>query len=165
MISNILQVNKIISNNALSIYIIQHEQNKIYEQNIHLIQDAMLSEKPSGSKFKTVRIDFPNLGVLTKSATSGEIQEMYAHASIGNKYIGKTVTAYAMVGYLEAPTMVSIKIEHSFAGSGNKFRLPTMEVLLCAATIKLEKSKNLQDWTSSYGVLLPPLLTDVALTE
>ena len=41
-----------ISTYALSIYILQHEQNKICEKNICSIQDAMHSDEPSGSKFK-----------------------------------------------------------------------------------------------------------------
>ena len=45
---------RILSNNFLSIYILQHEQNETFEQNLCLIQEAMRSDKPAGSKFKRV---------------------------------------------------------------------------------------------------------------
>ena len=62
-----------ISTNALSIYILQHDQNEISDQNICSIQDAMRSDKPAGSKFKQVCKDLPNLAVLTKSTTPGDV--------------------------------------------------------------------------------------------
>ena len=85
----------------------------------------MRSDDPDGSKFKRVSTDFPNLAVLTKSATPGEIQEMYAHVSVGNKYLGETVTAFALAGYLKAPTVISIDTERAFAGDGKNIRLLT----------------------------------------
>ena len=93
--SNILQVT-MISTNALSIYILQHNQNKICEKNIHSIQDAMILDEPSSSKFKWVCTYLPNMAVLTKSATSKDIQGTYVHASVGNKSHGKTVTSFAL---------------------------------------------------------------------
>ena len=107
-----------LSANVLSIYIIQHEQNKIFEQNIRSIQEAMRSEKPTGSKFKRVSTDFLNLVMLTKSATPGEIQATYAHASVGNKSLGDTVTAFSLARSLEAPTVASIDIKRAFASDG-----------------------------------------------
>ena len=74
----------------------------------------MRSYKPVGSKFKQVSTDFPNLAVLTKSATSEEIQEMYLHASVGNNSPGKMVTAFALSGSLEATTVVLINIDRAF---------------------------------------------------
>ena len=69
----------------------------------------------AGSKFKRISTDFPNLAILTKSATSGDIQSTFAHASIGNNFLGETVTPFALTGSLEAPTVVLINIEPSFA--------------------------------------------------
>ena len=43
-----------VSTNALSIYILQHKQNYIFEQNIRSIQETMRSDKPYGSEFKRI---------------------------------------------------------------------------------------------------------------
>ena len=59
--------------NDLSIYILQHKQNNIFEQNLRSIQDSIRSDKLTGSKSKRVGTDFPNLAVLTKSTTPGDI--------------------------------------------------------------------------------------------
>ena len=85
-----------ISTNALSIYILQQDQNNIFEQNLRSIQDAIHLDKPYGSKFKWVCTELPNMAVLTKSATSKDIQGTYVHASVGNKSHGKTVTSFAL---------------------------------------------------------------------
>ena len=50
--------------NALSIYILKHEQDDIFEQNFHSIQDDMRSDKLVGSKFKRVSTELLNLMVL-----------------------------------------------------------------------------------------------------
>ena len=71
-------------------------------------------DDPFGSKFKRVYMDLPNLEVLTKRAIPGDIQVTYAHASVGNKFLKKTVTDFALSGYLEAPTVDSIDIECAF---------------------------------------------------
>ena len=63
--------------------------------------------------------------VLSKSATHGDIQVMYAHASVGNKSLGEMVTAFARAVPLEAPNVVSIDIEGAFAGDGKMIHLPT----------------------------------------
>ena len=109
---------------------------------------------------------FPNLAVLTKSATPGEIHTSYAHASIGNKSLGEMITAFSLAGSLEAPSVVSIDIKRAFYGNGEKIRLPTMEVLLHAATAgELAKPKKLREWTSRNAVLLHPSLTEIGLTN
>ena len=82
------------SSNALSIYLLQHDQNNICEQNHRLIQESMRLDKPYGSKFKRACTYFPNLVVLTKSATPGDIQVKYAYASIGNKSLAETVADF-----------------------------------------------------------------------
>ena len=114
-------------------------------------------------KVKRVSTDFPNLAILTKSATPGEIQATYVHVSFGNKSLGETVTAFALSGSLEAPTVVLIDIERALAGDGEKIRLPATEVLLYTATSELSKLKKLWYWTARNSVLLLPFLTDIAL--
>ena len=61
--------------------------------------------------------------------------------------------------------MVSIDIKHDFTGDGEKIRLLTTEVLLRAAAGELAKSKNIRNWTSMNVVVLPPFLTEIALTD
>ena len=105
------------------------------------------------------------MAVLTKSATPGDTQVTYAHASVGKNPLGETVTAFALVGSLEASTVVLIDIKLAFAGDGEKIRLLTTEVLLRAATVELAKPKNLWYWTSRNTVLLLPFLTETVLTD
>ena len=95
-----------ISTNALSIYILQQDQNNIFEQNLRSIQDAIHLDEPSGSKLKWVCTELPNLAVLTKSATPGDTQVTYAHASVGKNPFGETVTAFALAGSIKASTVV-----------------------------------------------------------
>ena len=68
-----------------------------------MIQEAMRSNDPSGSKFKRVTTDFPDMEILTNSATTGEIQATYMHMSIWNKSLGKTATDFALAGSLKDP--------------------------------------------------------------
>ena len=134
-----------IYSNTLSIYLIQNFQNDIFDQNLRPIQDAMRSDDPSGSKFKHICTDFTNLEVLTRSAIPGYAQVTYAHTSIENNPLGKTITTLALEVSLEAPTMVSIDTKRAFAGYGKKIYLPTTEVLLCATSSDLQKPKKLRD--------------------
>ena len=53
----------------------------------------------------------------------------------------------------------------SFATDDDKIRLPIMKVLLRAATRNLARSKNQRDWTPRNAVLLPPILTEVAILK
>ena len=114
----------------LSIYTLQHKQNKICENNLRLIQEAMRLDDLAGSKFKRISTDFPNLEILSKSVTPGEIQATYLHTSVGNKSLGKTVTALALSGSLKMPTVVLIDIKRALAGDGEKIGLTATEVFL-----------------------------------
>ena len=87
------------------------------------------------AKVKCVCADFPNLALLTKSTTLGDTQVAFGYASVGNKSLRKTVTAFALAGSLEYPMAVSIDADISFVITGNKICLPVTEVLLCAAAI------------------------------
>ena len=96
---------------------------------------------------------------------SGDIQVTYAHVSVLNNPLGEMVTAFVLSGYLEVTTMVLIGVERAFMGDGKKIRLPTTEVLLCAAVGDLAKYKNLQDLTSVNPFLLRPFLTEAVVTN
>ena len=69
-----------IPHNALSIYLLQHNQNEICDQNIHSIQESMRLDDPSGSQFKHICTYFPNLVVLATSAMPVDIQVAYTQA-------------------------------------------------------------------------------------
>ena len=93
----------------------------------------MSSDELAGSKFKQLCADFPNLIILTKITTPGEFQVTHVHVSIGNKSIGETVTASALVGSPKATTVVLINAEHAFSDAGKNIHLPTTEFILCTA--------------------------------
>ena len=58
----------------------------------------MHSDDPVGSQFKRACTDFSNLVELPKSATPKDIQAIYVHASVWNKFPGEKVTAFHLVG-------------------------------------------------------------------
>ena len=125
----------------------------------------MHSDRLAVSKFKRVCADFPNLALLAKSAKSEEFQVIYAHTSNGNKFLGETVTTYAMAGLLEAPTVATIDSDYAFTFACDKIRLPTTKVLLCTAAADLYMSKRLCDWANFNAVLFPAFLTKVVILK
>ena len=137
-----------ILSNALSIFLLDYDQNGVCNRNLQLIQDIMRSDEPDRTNFKCVCACFPNPVLLIKSATPGDIQDTFGHASIGNKSLGETVTAFALAGSLESPMVVSIDADITFSSTGEKIRLPVMKVLLRAAVDNLVPSKKLGDWAS-----------------
>ena len=110
---------------------------------------------PVAETFKKVCEDFPNLTILTKSATPGKVQLMFGHATVGNKSLGESVVTFALAGYLSLPSVVSIKMDIIFAVDSDNIRLLIMEVLPCAASEDLTRSKKQQDWTP-HNAVLPP---------
>ena len=86
--TQIIYANKMLSTNALSIFILHHHQNGICNKNLRSIQDIISASEPSAKKYKKVCNDLPNIDILTKSATSGGVQLMNAHTTAGNKYLG-----------------------------------------------------------------------------
>ena len=110
-------------------------------------------------------MNFPHLEVLTKSATPGDIQVMYMHASVWNKSLGETVTIFALAGYLEALTHILIDIKRAFSGDGETINLSTTEVLFCYAAGNLMKPKKLWYWMSSNDTLLPQFLTEAVVLD
>ena len=130
------------SSNALSVFILRHDINVICNKNICLIQDIMRTSDPDGEKFKHICKYFPNMAILTKIATPGDVQLTFSHMSFGNKYLKESITAFALAVSLEAPKVASISVDITFAISGNKIRIPVTEVLLCAAVGNLARLKN-----------------------
>ena len=74
-----------LSTNYSSVFIIHNHQNRICNNNLRLIQDIMCAIEPAAEKYKKVCDDFPDLSILTESATLGESQLTFVHASVGNK--------------------------------------------------------------------------------
>ena len=123
----------------------------------------MRASEPATEKSKKVCEDFPNLGIMTKSSTPGEVQLTFGHATVGNKSLGESIQAFALAGDLGSPSVISFNLKIAFAPEGEKIRLPITEVLLCAAAGNLARSKKQRDWHSLNTVLLPPFLTEVAI--
>ena len=148
-----------ISTNTLSVFLLHHNLNILSNKNLHSIQDMIRASEPDAEKFKRVCEDFPNLAILTKSATSGNIQLTFIHAAVGNKSLGESVVDFSLAGDLRSPSVISLKIEIAFSADGDQIRLPITEVLLRAAAGNLTQSKKQRDWTPRNAVLLPPFLT------
>ena len=77
-----------ISTNALSVFILHHDINGPGSKDLCSIQEITRASEPAAKKFKKVCEDFPNLTILTKSATPGAVQLTFAHRIIGNKSLG-----------------------------------------------------------------------------
>ena len=77
-----------ISTNALSVLILHHHLNGLGNKNLGSIQEVVRASNPAAKKYKRVCKDFPNLAILTKSATPGRFQLMFVHAVVGNKSLG-----------------------------------------------------------------------------
>ena len=119
-----------ISSNTLSTFIFHHDLNVLFDMNIRLILDIIRTIKPASDKFKCVCEDFPNLAILIKRASPGELQLMFAHTYIGYNSLGVCVSAFALEGSLEAPKFVSIEANISFSNAIEKIHSPITEVLL-----------------------------------
>ena len=70
----------------------------------------MRASKPAAKKYKRVCEYFPNIAILTKSATPGEIQLTFGHTAFGNKSLGKSVVDFALTGDLISPSVTYLKI-------------------------------------------------------
>ena len=102
----------------------------------------MRTSKLSAKNYKKVCEDFPYLTIQTKSAPLGEVQLTFGYAVVGNKSLEETVAAFALAGYLSSPSVVSLKIDISFAADGDKILLPIAEELLRGAAGDLARSKK-----------------------
>ena len=122
-----------ISSNSLCTFILHHNLNGLCDKNLRLIQYLMRTSEPANKKFKWVCKDFPNMAILTKSATPGKVQLTFAHVSVGNNYLGGSVTAFTLAVSVEAPAIVSIDSDIDFANTGENIQIPITKVLFCAA--------------------------------
>ena len=77
-----------ISTNALSVFILHHHLNRLRNNNLYSIQNVMRASETAAKKYKRVCRDFPNLAILTKSATPGKVQLVFVHVDVGNKSLG-----------------------------------------------------------------------------
>ena len=93
----------------------------------------MRASEPAAKNYKNICEDFPNLSILTKSATPGTVQLKFDHTAVGNKSLGESVVAFSLAGDLSSPSVVSLKIDIDFAADGDKIRLLIVEVILRAA--------------------------------
>ena len=143
-----------ISTNALSVFLLHHHLNRLGNKNLRLFQEVMHASDPAADKLKKFCEDFPNLAILTKISTPGEIQLTFGHSAVGNKSLGESVVAFALSGDLSSPSVILFNIKIAFAADRDNIRLPIVEVLLC--------TKKQRDWTSRNAVLLPPFLTEAA---
>ena len=101
-----------------------------------------MASEPATEKYKKVCEDFPNLGILTKIFTPGEVQLTFGHSIVGNKSLGESIHAFALAGNLGSPPVISFNLEITFAPEGEKIGLPITEVLLCAAAGDLARLKK-----------------------
>ena len=131
-----------ISTNALSVFILHHRLNGLGKNNIRSIQEVISTSEPAAEKYKRVCEDFPNLAILTKSATPGKFQIAFGQEAVGNNYLGESVVDFALAGDLSSPSVIYLNIDITFAADGNKIRLLIAEVLPRAAANHLALSKK-----------------------
>ena len=103
--------------------------------------------KPSAKKFKRVYEDFPNLAILTKSATPGKIELTFIQTAVLNKSLGESVVAFVLAVNLSSPSVIHLEIKIAFCADRDKIRLPIAGVLLRATFGVLARSKKQRDWT------------------
>ena len=68
----------------------------------------MRSDESASAKLKRVYTDFPNIILLTKSATPSDIQITFGHAFLQKKSLRESVATLALAGSLESLTVVFI---------------------------------------------------------
>ena len=95
----------------------------------------------ASKNYKKVCDEFPNLAILTTSATPGKFQLTFAHVSVGNKSLRESVVAFALAGSLDPTYVFSIEVDIAFATDAKITPLPITEVLLRAAASDLTRSK------------------------
>ena len=149
-----------ISSHALSAFLLDHPLTGLGNSNLRSVQKVIQASKPATEKFKDICTDFPNLDILTKISTPGEIQLIFRHSTVRNKSLGETLQSFALSSDLASSSVISFNLENAFAPEGEKTRLPITEALLRAAAGDLKGSKKQRDWQSLNAVLLPPFLTE-----
>ena len=71
--------------------------------------------------------------------------------------------AFAIEGDLSSASIISLKIEITFAADSDYILLLITEVLLCAAAGELARLKKQRYWTPCNAVLLCPFLTETTI--
>ena len=89
-----------LSTNALSIFILHHKQNRVCNKNIRSIQDIMRVSDPANEKFKRVCNDFPNITILAKSATPGEVQMTFITCTLEKNPCGNNLLHFPWKDHL-----------------------------------------------------------------
>ena len=123
----------------------------------------MCASNPGAEKYKRVCEDFPNVSILTYSATSIVIQLTFGHAAGGNKSLWESVVALLLVGDLSSSSTIFPKTEIAFSVDCDKICLLIVEVFLCAVAADLLRSKKQRIWTPCNTVLLPPFLMEATI--
>ena len=118
-----------ISSHALSAFLLDHPLNGLGNSNLRSVQEVVRASKPATEKFKDICTDFPNLALLTKSSTPGEIQITFGNSTVGNKSLGETLQAFALAGNRASPSVIYFNLEIAFSPEGEKIRLPITEGL------------------------------------
>ena len=113
-----------ISTNVLSLFIIHNHLNKIGNKNLRSIQEVRRASKPAAEKYKMVCKDFPNITILTKSATPGKVHLRFIHTAVGNKSLLESVVDFTLAGDLRSLSVIYLKIDIAFASDGNDIHLP-----------------------------------------
>ena len=149
-----------ISTNGLSVFILHNHLNGLSNKNLRSIQYVMRASEPVTKNYKRACKNFPNLTILTNSATTGKIQLTFGHADVENKYLGESVVDFALAGDRSSTSFISLNIDIAFAADGDKICLLIAEVLLRAATGNLAYSKKQRDWNLPNTVFLPQFITE-----
>ena len=108
---------------------------------------------------------FPNLSILTKSATPSKVQLNFAHTSVGNKPFGEYFTDFALIVLLEEPAAVSINDDIAFYNVKKYIRIPITKVLLRATVGNFTRLKKQRDWVALKAVLLPTFLMKATILD
>ena len=98
-------------------FILHHHLNGLGNKNLYSIQDVMRARNPAAEKSKRVCEDFPNLAILTKSATPSKIQLTFGHAAVVNNPLGESVVAFALARNLSSPPVIFLEYQnHLYRG-------------------------------------------------
>ena len=95
-----------LSTNTLSVFIPHNHQSGLCNKSLCSIQYIMPASEMDAEKYKKVCDNFPNLAILTKSATPGEVQLTFAHVAVGNKPLGESVVAFSQAGNIDSPSVI-----------------------------------------------------------
>ena len=109
-----------ISSHALSAFLLNHPLNGLGNANLWSVQEAIRASVPAKEKFKNICDDYPNLAILTKSSTPGEVQLTFGHSMVGNKSLGESLQDSALAGNLGSPSVISFNLEIAFAPEEEK---------------------------------------------